>query len=185
MTYYARNLPHWHPAGRTLFVTWRLYGSIPAAVREKLNRRSALKGGRQFARFDKYLDHRDRGPFFLRDERIANLVVASLRHGREIGHYILHAYVVMPNHVHVLLDPLVDLSRCTRGIKNPTARDANRLLGRTGRPFWQDESFDHWVRNGSEFERIVWYIENNPVSAGLVHKANNWRWSSAYGREAE
>ena len=102
MTYYARNLPHWHPAGRTLFVTWRLYGSIPAAVREKLNRRSALKGGRQFARFDKYLDHRDRGPFFLRDERIANLVVASLRHGREIGHYILHAYVVMPNHVHVL-----------------------------------------------------------------------------------
>jgi putative transposase len=71
------------------------------------------------------------------------------------------------------------LPQITHWIKGRTAREGNLLLGRTGEPFWQDESYDHWVRNEREFHRIVKYIEWNPVSAGLVTKPEDWPWSSA------
>ena len=53
------------------------------------------------------------------------------------------------------------------------------MLGLTGRPFWQDESFDRLVRNDTEFERIVEYIERNPVMAGLAATPEEFPWSSA------
>ncbi len=84
----------------------------------------------------------------------------------------------MANHVHVLLDPKLPLRVITQGIKGFTAREANQFLKRKG-AFWQDESFDHWVRNQSEFCRIKSYIERNPVVAGLVERPENWPWSSA------
>ena len=65
-------------------------------------------------------------------------------------------------------------------IKNYSARQANAILGRTGQPFWQDESYDHWVRSPEELEKIVRYIEKNPVAAGLVDRVEDWRWSSAF-----
>ena len=71
-------------------------------------------------------------------------------------------------------------SRTTRirnGIKGASSRAANLILRRKGH-FWQDESFDHWVRNSKEFEKIRVYIENNPVSAGLVTAPQEWLWSS-------
>jgi len=89
--------------------------------------------------------------------------------GAELAHYALHAYVVMPNHV--LLDPHVPLRRITGGIKGVSARDANGALGRTGKAFWQDESFDRWIRDSAQFERIRTYIEHNPVKAGLAARA--------------
>jgi REP element-mobilizing transposase RayT len=61
---------------------------------------------------------------------------------RERRFYDLPAYVVMPNHVHLLIRPLVPLPEITRWLKGSTARRANLVLGRTGQPFWQDESFD-------------------------------------------
>jgi putative transposase len=64
-------------------------------------------------------------------------------------------------------------------LKGVTAREANRFLGRTGESFWQRESYDHWVRDSGELERIVAYIEDNPVKAGLVVRAEDYRWSSA------
>jgi putative DNA methylase len=67
-------------------------------------------------------------------------------------------------------------------MKGQSARDANRKLGRAGMPFWQEESFDHWVRNEAQFERIRKYIEQNPVKAGLAGRAEDWRWSSAGSR---
>jgi REP element-mobilizing transposase RayT len=85
----------------------------------------------------------------------------------------------MPNHVQLLILPKEPLPVITRWLKGSTARSANRLLGRTGQPFWQEESFDRWVRNDREFERIARFIEENPVSAGLVNAAALWPWSSA------
>ena len=85
----------------------------------------------------------------------------------------------MANHLHLLLAPLRPLAEITRLVKGATARQANKILGRTGVPFWQDESFDHWIRNASEWNRIRDYIEQNPVSAGLVSNAKDWPWSSA------
>ena len=94
--------------------------------------------------------------------------------------YQLYAYVVMPNHVHILLRPCVPLERITRVLKGFTARQANKILGRIGQRLWQEESYDHWVRNEEEFSRIEAYVEHNPVSAGLVKRAEDWPWSSAH-----
>ena len=67
-----------------------------------------------------------------------------------------------------------------QGLKGPTARRANQILQRTGRAFWQEESYDHWVRDEREFGRIRAYIEENPVRAGWVAVAQDYRWSSAW-----
>src|SRR5688572_20843971 len=93
--------------------------------------------------------------------------------------YQLHAWVVMANHVHVLLTPFVEISKITHSLKRFTAREANRILGLTGQPFWQDESYDRLVRDAGEFERIAHYIENNPVTAGLASAPAHFPWSSA------
>lgn len=85
----------------------------------------------------------------------------------------------MSNHVHILLWPKALLSRITKSIKGYTARECNKLLGRTGETFWQDESFDHAVRSEDEFHRIKRYIERNPVKAKLVETSEHWPWSSA------
>jgi len=116
---------------------------------------------------------------FLLQEAVAGLVVASLRHGAEVGNYELAAFVIMSNHVHVLLLPKVPVSLLMKSLKGYTAREANKLLGRTGEPFWQKESYDHWVRDQGEWGRIKAYIENNPVKAGLVLSPEDYWWSSA------
>jgi type I restriction enzyme R subunit/putative DNA methylase len=86
----------------------------------------------------------------------------------------------MSNRIHVLIYPEADLSRITKAIKNFSARRANTIPGRTGQLFWQDESYDHWVRTPDELEKIVGYIEANPVTAGLVSQPHDWRWSGAF-----
>ncbi|MCW5979050.1 MAG: transposase [Bryobacteraceae bacterium] len=131
---------------------------------------------------DRCLDLARSGPVFLRRPEIAGLVVESLFQGVELGHYELGSFVVMANHVHVLLLPLVSPSLLLKSLKGSTAREANRRLGRTGEPFWQRESYDHWVRDEPEWSRISAYIESNPVKAGLVNCAEDYGWSSANER---
>ncbi|MEK7407364.1 MAG: transposase [Acidobacteriota bacterium] len=106
------------------------------------------------------------------------LVLTSIQYGAEIGHYELHAWVIMPNHVHLLLTPRVSVSKLLGSLKAATAKRANRLLQRSGQPFWQDESYDHLVRNGDEFRRIQRYIESNPVTARLAATPEEYTWSS-------
>jgi len=64
-------------------------------------------------------------------------------------------------------------------LKGSSARGANQVLGRRGNPFWQDESYDHYLRDSRQLNRTVAYIEENPVSAGLVSDGACWPWSSA------
>ena len=176
MTYYERRLPHWQPPGREVFITWRLYGSLPQQA-------SPLKGnstsGQAFVHYDRILDCARTGPLWLKDPRVANLVLRVLSEAQRQGLFTLGAYVLMTNHVHVLLDAHAPIGKITRQIKGATARVANTLLNRTGNRFWQDESFDHWVRNSEERQKIRVYIERNPVSAGLVTRPEEWPWSSA------
>ena len=96
-----------------------------------------------------------------------------------LGQYELGSYAVMANHVHALLLPKVSPARLLQSLKGATARQANLFLGRTGERFWQAESYDHWVRDEREWDRIVTYIEENPVKAGLVRCAADYPWSSA------
>jgi REP element-mobilizing transposase RayT len=86
----------------------------------------------------------------------------------------------MPNHVHVLWTPQVSLSNLIRQAKGPTALYANRSLGRTGKPFWQEEYFDRLVRTETELGRVRRYIEWNPVTAALAENPEEFPWSSAY-----
>jgi REP element-mobilizing transposase RayT len=121
-----------------------------------------------------------RGPFWLQDARIADMVVNVLHHGERVRKlYDLYAWVIMPNHVHIILQPRFELPGTMRWLKGRTSRMANKILGRTGAPFWQDESFDHWIRSNTELRLLIQYVEGNPASAGLVLDAAQWRWSSA------
>ena len=130
---------------------------------------------------DRLLDQARTGPMYLGRAEIAQMVVDALRYGQSIlRHYELHAFVVMPNHVHVLPTPQVAVPKLLASLKGITAKRANQIPGLTGRPFWQEESYDHVARDGQEFERIRRYIEENPVGAGLATIATEFQWSSAW-----
>jgi putative transposase len=179
LMFYRRHLPHWQKAGSALFITWRLYGSIPASVFALIQKEKDTNT--RFLLFDNELDCASYGPTWLKDPSLAQLVVNALRYGEtELDLYRLSAYVVMSNHVHILIWPKLRLSRITKSIKGYTARECNKLLDRTGEKFWQDESFDHAGRNEEQFYRIKRYIERNPVKAGLVNDTKKWPWSSAW-----
>ena len=176
MLEFRRRLPHRYPDGKWLFITWHLRGSLPHALYPPAHKLSA---GQAFVWMDRYLDSARVGPTHLRHHDVAEIVVTALKRGAQLNHYDLRAYVVMANHVHVLLFPKIPPTKLLRSLKGATAREANRLLGRTGESLWQAESYDHWVRDEQEFARIVAYIENNPVKAGIVTRPEDYGWSSA------
>ena len=174
-TFHVRRLPHYHSIDRPVFITWRLAGSLPA------NRTfpPANTSGKAFLTMDRLLDTASSGPLYLRRPEIASMVVEAIRyHDHGLGHYRLHGYAVMANHVHLLVSPRVRVSRLMQSLKRFTAREGNRSLGRTGRPFWQDESYDRLVRDEAEYERILRYIELNTVNAGLAARPEDFPWSA-------
>ena len=200
--FYRRHLPHYQPPGATLFITSRLAGSIPVEVMRRLveesertsalldkisdpeerRRRAYVERRHAFGRWDRVLDASRSGPFWLRDERIANLVAESL-HYRDGKVYELGAFCIMPNHVHVVYTPLQKadgsyhaMSIIMHSLKRRTAREANQLLNREG-DFWQHENYDHSVRDDKERLRIVNYVLSNPVKAGLVNRPEDWEWT--------
>ena len=179
MAYYERNLPHWQPEGKAFFLTWRLHGSLPAFVVKFLHESDRLKSGRVFVRFDGSLDRATFGPTWLRNADIAKTVTNCIFSVVSSTKSVLHAYVIMPNHIHILLEPNSPLREITQAIKGRSARDCNKILNRSGKPFWHEETYDHWVRSPQSFEKIRNYIERNPVSANLVKSPQDWPWSSA------
>jgi putative transposase len=94
----------------------------------------------------------------------------------------MYAFVVMPDHVHLLFSPLLDpdgypyaLAKIMHGIKGASAHAINRALGRRG-AVWEEEFFDHVIRNDQSFEAKWQYIEFNPVEAGLVENPRDYPW---------
>jgi REP element-mobilizing transposase RayT len=172
--YHRRTLPHLYPPGATLFLTWRLFGSLPRCAARSEN------PGKAFALEDRVLDRAATGPRWLKDPQIAQIVMSALQQGADPYRlYHLIAWVVMPNHVHVVIKPYSPLPAITRWLKGSTARAANLRLGRTGMPFWQYESYDRCIRNDDELNRVIRYVERNPVTAGLADAIENWPFSSA------
>ena len=178
MLSYRRRLPHWFPERSIIFVTWRLAGSDPPVAPEILTAENT--GRTPFHVRDERLDGCSSGPFWLRDELIARVVQDSLHYGAAVRHsYDLYAWAIMPNHVHVVWEPHIPMPDIMRWLKGRTSRIANRVLGRSGRAFWQDESYDHWIRSAGELDEVIGYVESNPVTAGLVNTEEEWAWSSA------
>jgi len=177
MKHYERRLPHWDVVGQPLFVTFRLHDSLP---RGRAFAPATLTSGKAFVVMDRILDLAATGPRHLCNPEIATLVVGALIDGeRRFNRYELHSFVVMPNHVHLLVTPHVSATKWLGPLKGFTAHEANVFLGSPGKPFWQNDSYDHLVRSSEEFTRIRRYIENNPAKAGLVADPGDFEWSSA------
>jgi len=129
MTYYERNLPHWQPDATEIFLTWRLQGSLPSELVRHLRNSKGLSG-QQFARAESCLDRASSGPRWLDQPEVASLVKDSIHRGAaELGQYDLVSWVIMPNHVHLLIRPRLPLAKITGGMKGATAYYANKLLG--------------------------------------------------------
>ena len=176
---YRRNLPHFHPPETAIFLTWRLFGTIPRERGAELEAARRISAREEFRVAERILDAAESGEAWLRDPRVARLVCESIELGAAaFGRYALHEFVVMPNHVHLLITPFVEVPVITRSLKGVTANAANKILGTTGKRFWQEETFDRWSRDEENFERIRGYIARNPVKAGLAERAEEYAWSS-------
>ena len=195
-TYYRRNMPHIVPPGATLFITFRLAGSLPVAVIQQLQaelqaalntisqaipaeeQTAATHRARKayFGKFDAQLDGNTSGPIWLHQPAVAELVKCEIELLVELEINVL-SYCIMPNHVHVVLqlpeEPDFSFGKLMQRLKGRTAYRANQLLRRNG-PFWQHESYDHLVRGTRELERINAYVVMNPVKAGLVENWEEW-----------
>ncbi len=173
----AGNLPHWRQEGVTYFVTFRLADSLPQAkLDEWLRERDAWLAThpkpwddaihndyhRQFtARLEKWLDA-GHGSCVLARSELRYVAADALRHFDGIR-YWLDAWVVMPNHVHVVVTPLADhdLSKILHTWKSFTSHAIVKLLPEWQGPFWQKELFDHIVRSPDHLERFRIYIADN------------------------
>jgi REP element-mobilizing transposase RayT len=171
-------LPHRDEPGLTQLVTFRLHDSMPSSrrgewesllkIEDVLERRATLED---------YLD-RGAGECWLAKPDIAKHTEDALRYfeGRR---YRLRTWVIMPNHIHVLVDiSSAPLAKLMQSWKRFIAREANKRLNREG-TFWQREYWDTYMRDSAQTLKALKYIEGNPVKAKLVREAKDWQWSSA------
>ena len=175
-------LPHCDAPGRVQMINYRLHDAMPADKRHEWAGLLEIKDEReQRIKLEEYLDA-GRGECLLRRAEIAAVVEENfLRFDGD--RYRLLAWVVMPNHVHVLVEILqMPMSLVVKNWKSYTAKEINSRLRRTG-DFWQEDYFDRYMRDEAHLEKTVRYIENNPVKAGLVKFAQEWPFSSARLRD--
>lgn len=211
--FYQRHLPHYQPPGCTFFVTFRLTGSLPLYVIQKLKAEheaqlkliSGIEDQKvkkeqyrnyqtsYFEKFDSILDKYRSKARWLIQHAVAEKVKEAI-HFYDGNTYELIAYTIMPNHVHMVFTPInvgrfsesptsgrngvstYIVAKILQDLKKYTSHECNKILNRSG-AFWQHESYDHVVRDEDELSRIVEYVLNNPVKAGLVDKWEDWKWS--------
>jgi len=175
-------LPHFDAPNVTQFVTFMLQDVFPVWRRREWE--PILKEPDQSVRrrkLEAWLD-RGHGECWLRRPEVGGRVEEILR-AEDGERYRLQAWVVMPNHVHLVVSVWqTPLSRLLNQWKGRSAHDANWLLSRRG-TFWQSESFDTWIRNSDHLARAIRYTESNPTKAGLAHDTKQWRWSSTRWRD--
>jgi putative DNA methylase len=176
-------LPHWEAGEAPQSICFRLADSLPLPiVKQALADLSQIPEEKavieQRKRLEEILD-RGYGEAFLTSPKVANIVRTALLFF-DGTRYRLHAWCIMPNHVHALMTPVGGYahSSIVGSWKSYTALDINRLLQREGK-VWFQEYFDRKIRNERHFEAARYYIEQNPVQARLCEKAEDWLFSSA------
>jgi len=176
-------LPHRDKPGLIQFVTFRLADAFPAELRSEWEGLLKIEDDRKRRiEMEAYLDQ-GRGACPLRRPDIAAMVESSLLFRHDVQ-YDLRAWVIMPNHVHLLfLVQDVPMWQLMDAWKGYTAKEANKLLGRRGH-FWQEGYWDTFMRDGEQERKTRRYIENNPAKAKLVSSPKEWPWSSARFRDA-
>ena len=176
-------LPHRDQPGLIQFVTFRLADAFPAELRSEWERLLKIEDDRKRRiELEAYLDQ-GRGECHLRRPDIAVMVEGSLLFRHNVQ-YELRAWVIMPNHVHLLfLVQDVPMWQLVDAWKGYTAKEANKVLGRKGQ-FWQDGYWDTYIRDSEHEARVRRYLDNNPTKAKLVASPKEWLWSSARFRDA-
>ena len=187
-------LPHRDEPGLTQFVTFHLADSFPESLRSEWEHFAKIEDDReQRKQLEAYLD-KGRGECHLRRPEIAKLVEDNFRQFGECcgsqsrapgvpARYELRAWVIMPNHVHVLFKVgVVSMAETVGAWKKHTGRLANKLLGKRG-AFWAEDYFDTYMRDAEHEQKTVRYIENNPTKAKLVLDPKEWPWSSTRCRD--
>lgn len=176
-------IPHFDGGEIAQTVTFRLADSLPRSVLERWTIELAHLEEKDIElerrlRIESYLD-KGTGDAWLKSPEVASLVQNALLYF-DGQRYRLPAWVIMPNHIHVLLvpGPGRSLSSILHSWKSFTSNEANKLLGRAGE-FWQEDYFDRYIRNAKHFADAIDYIENNPVKAGLCARKADWKFSSA------
>ncbi len=182
--WYSRGyLPHFDAPEKVQFITFHLADSLAlAAIKRIEDEIQDLPKERQEVerrrRLEKWLD-RGLGTCWLREPIIARLVEERLLEG-DGDEYLLLAWTIMPNHVHLLAE-FHDTSllwKTMKAWKGSTAVQANRLLGRSG-AFWFREYWDRYIRDEAHMRNVIRYIDQNPVKAKLCAKPSDWEFGSA------
>jgi REP element-mobilizing transposase RayT len=199
--FYKRNLPHIQLENSIYAVSFRLAFSLPKHIIKQLKEekimfeKESLKLAdkelqqrksefyqKHFEHFDDFLGKYEQSPFYLKNDEIAQLVSESIHFWKD-KRYKLYAYCIMPNHVHLLIQPLgksaiefFSISEILSTIKRRTAKQANLILNREGQ-FWQHENYDHLIRDDKEFYNQFYYVIKNPVKAGLVKEWSEWKYT--------
>ena len=179
-------LPHFDGTEVTQSITFRLADSLPRAVLENWQREMDNLKLPELAyrieiqkRIDRYLDN-GAGSCSLQNPQIAEMVESAFFYfDRE--RYQLLAWVIMPNHAHLLLSLRAEqsLSEIMQSLKSYTAHKANKALCRKGK-FWFEDYYDRYIRDSNHYLAVVRYIENNPVKARLCNSPEEWRYGSAW-----
>lgn len=171
-------VPHFDQPGLVQSITFRLADSLPKHILESLKKGEDVSADlEKRRRIESYLDA-SYGECLLENSEIANLVQDALLYFNN-ERYRLIAWVIMPNHVHAIIDVFDGhpLDKIVHSWKSFTAFKANTLIGREGR-FWYPDYFDRYIRDEKHLEIAVTYIEHNPVKAGLISDARTWPYSS-------
>ncbi|HAZ63115.1 MAG TPA: transposase [Armatimonadetes bacterium] len=173
-------LPHADHPWLVQLVTFRLADTMPARLLEQWREELAHLGDDEAAkqvrrRYQRYLDE-GAGACYLREPEVADMLRDVLLHDRGVV-YDLRAWVIMPNHVHLVLRVCqgYSLSTALERIKGVSAHRANKILGRSGQ-FWAREWYDRYARDGDHIEQAVAYVRANPVKAGLCERPEDWPW---------
>jgi REP element-mobilizing transposase RayT len=171
-------LPHFDHPGLIQAVTFRLADAMPAERRDEWELFSKIEDDAvRRQKIEDYLDA-GHGSCVLRDDRAAQIVETALLFF-DGQRYRLLAWVVMPNHVHVIVEPMPNhpLGSILHSWKSYTANEVNKLLRRTG-ALWEPEYHDRFIRDERHLKNAINYVHENPVKARLVKQAELWRWSS-------
>jgi len=179
---YRGYLPHFNAKSIYQLVTFRLADALPEEAIRKLAE-MAIDAPASRKTLEKYLDA-GYGSALLRKHENAEVMRDTLLHFHRTK-YVLHAWVVMPNHVHVLLDPsprftVGQIVRSWKGFSAYKIGKAELAYGRKNLRVWQPDYFDRYIRDEAHYRAACSYIAENPVKAGLVTSASQWKWSSAY-----
>ena len=118
------------------------------------------------------------------NSQIADIVLSALFFLRDKGYYQLYSFVIMPEHLHLIILPQnkKTLSQIMHSLKSYTAKKINSLLGRSGK-IWQDGFYERIIRNEDDLREKATYIENNPLRKNLVEEPEKYFYSSAHHRE--